>query len=95
MDLNSIVSTTQEQMSCELDGATVVLDLHQGVYCTLNSTGTVVWKTIQKPSVVGDIVRAVCDGYDVDVEQCTTDVIALIETMAAAGLVHVSDEPAP
>jgi len=88
---SSVVEAVDHQTSAEVDGENVILDLDEGVYYGLNPVGTQVWKRIQEPTPVGEIVTNLTDEYDVDYERCFDDVVSLLEDLAENGLIVVED----
>ena len=90
--LNSTVQVTNEQVSADLEGATVVLQLSDGVYYQLNGVGGCVWARINEgPCEVSELVDNVLAKYDVDRTRCEADVIALLQDMSKQSLVEVTE----
>ena len=89
---HSMVEVTNEQVSADLEGATVVLQLSDGVYYQLNGVGGCVWARINEgPCQVHELVDAVTAEYDVDRSRCEADVIELLQDMAKRSLVAVTE----
>jgi Coenzyme PQQ synthesis protein D (PqqD) len=88
---NSIVVACDNQLSCDLAGDAVVLDLKRGIYYGLNQVGARVWKIIAEPRIVGEICDALVAEYEVEREVCERDVIALLGELAAKGLIETRD----
>jgi hypothetical protein len=89
-----IITAVREQVSCDLQGEAVILQLNAGVYYGLNEVGARVWALVQQPTAFGDIVRTLGDEYDVDPLRCADDLRTLIHEMSDAGLVRVEVEAA-
>jgi hypothetical protein len=89
----SIVLASKDQLSCDLGGEAAILNLSTGIYWGLNEVGSFVWKAIEQPRCVSEICAAVVEAYEVDLERCERDVIALLRELAKAGLVEISDAP--
>jgi hypothetical protein len=89
----SIVLASKDQLSCDLGGEAAILNLATGVYWGLNEVGSFVWKMVEQPRRLSEICRAVVEVYDVDMERCERDVMALVRELAEAGLVEISDAP--
>lgn len=88
----SMVQVTNEQVSADLENATVVLQLSDGVYYQLNGVGGCVWARINEgPCQVRELVDAVMAEYDVDRSRCEADVVALLQDMTKRSLVEVTD----
>lgn len=59
---------------------------------TLNEVATMIWQTIDGWSSVSQIIDAVCQEYDVERAEAEKDVMELIHSLEAAGLVRQRDE---
>lgn len=88
---SSVIKAVDHQTSAEVDGENVVLDLEEGVYYGLNPVGTQVWKRIQEPAPIGEIVTDLTAEYDVDYERCFDDVVSLLQDLSENGLIEVKD----
>lgn len=55
---------------------------------TLNEVGTIVWELIDGKTSVRQIVVAICNECDVAKEEAEKDVIELLGSLEAAGLIH-------
>jgi hypothetical protein len=86
---SSVVAVT-EQVSCEIDGAAVILGLPRGIYYSLDPVGSRIWSLIQQPRTVSEVCDALLADYEVEPEQCETDLLALLEKLQAEGLIQVT-----
>lgn len=96
MDLSTdtVVVASPDQVSSELNGEVVVLNHQDGVYFGLDAgVGALIWRTLQTPRRVGEIMAAVMDAYDVDRDRCTHDVTSLLNELLRAGLIRTAAEP--
>ncbi|NET08636.1 MAG: PqqD family protein [Symploca sp. SIO2B6] len=89
---SSIVVTTKNQFSSELNGETVILDKKSGVYYGLNSVGAMIWNLIQEPRKVNEIRDTILAKYKIESEQCDRDILALLQQLQTEGLIEVQDE---
>ena len=96
---SSILAVSQDQVSADLSpdlsGEVVILDLRGGIYYELNGVGARIWELIQQPSLDKFVLDTLLKEYDVAPEQCEADFLALMEDMAGRGLVEVKDGPNP
>jgi len=90
---SSRIQRTTEQIACDMDGETVVLDLKSGIYYGLDAVGARVWSLIEQPSSLAAIRDAIMSEYDVDAESCGRDIMAFVNKMQELGLVDVTNEP--
>jgi antitoxin component of MazEF toxin-antitoxin module len=89
---NSVVVAIPDQVSCDLGGEEVILSLKNGIYYGLDPVGTRIWALLQQPRTVTEVLDALLERYDVEPARCERDLLALLEEMAAEGLIEVRDE---
>lgn len=89
---SSVVVASTEQISSDLGGEAVILNLKSGVYHGLNEVGASVWSLIQEPHTVSDIKQTLLSEYEVEAEQCQNDLMALLEGLFTAGLIVINNE---
>jgi Coenzyme PQQ synthesis protein D (PqqD) len=89
----SIVAVGQDQISCQLGDEVTILNLINGVYYSLHAVGAHIWQRLQEPSIVADIRDLLLQEYEVDASDCERDLLALLESLAAEGLIEVKDGP--
>jgi hypothetical protein len=84
----TVVVRGEHVESSVLEGEAVLLHLDTGVYYTLNRVGTVVWELVSGPRSLVEIVRALCDRFDVSEEVAREDLRALLADLREEGLVR-------
>jgi hypothetical protein len=86
----SRIMLSADQVSAELDGEGVVLNLRDGVYFGLNAVGTRVWTLLKEaPRTVGELRRAILDEYAVGFEECDRDLRELLTALEEHGLIDI------
>jgi hypothetical protein len=93
IELNSVVVAVADQVSCDLEGEAAVLNLKTGVYYGLDDIGASIWRMLNEPRRVDELVDALLGEYEVDREECQRDVIELVGELAVRGLVEINDGP--
>jgi len=94
IQLNSVVVAVADQVSCDLEGEAAVLNLKTGVYYGLDDIGASIWRMLNEPRRVDELIDALLGEYEVDREECQRDVIELVGELAVRGLVEINDAPA-
>jgi Coenzyme PQQ synthesis protein D (PqqD) len=89
---DSLVVVSQDQVSSDLAGESVILNLKNGTYYGLNELGSVIWEFIQQPKTVAAICDSILEDYEVDSETCTSSVQALLSDLVNAQLVEIRNE---
>ena len=90
--LKSIVVAGENQVSAELVGEAVILNLHTGTYYGLNPIGADIWQFIKTPQQVNAVCAYILEEYEVDTDRCQHDVLNLLNDLAANGLIEVKLE---
>ncbi len=85
----STVVAAAHQISSDLAGETVILNLDSSVYYGLDSVGTRIWNLLQQPRTVGEIRDVLVADYDVEPERAERDLIALLQKLNEVGLVEI------
>ena len=80
---------SEEVLSQEVNGETVLLDLEGESYFGLNEVGTRIWQLLQNEPTVVETLNTLSDEYDVSREQLENDVGDLLDKLADAGLIKL------
>lgn len=88
---DTTVVATPEQVSSDLAGESVILNLKTGMYFGLNEVGASVWNLLQQPRSVNDICTQILDQYEVESEQCEQDVLTLLNELVESELIEIKD----
>ncbi len=89
--LSSVVVASTDQVSCQLGDEVVLLNLKDGAYYGLDTCGATVWEMIKTPIKVSELRDALLSTFDVEDEQCTSDLLGLLEQLAQHGLVEIRE----
>ena len=88
----SRVLVTKDQVSCDLGGEEIILNLRSGRYFGLDAVGTRIWQLIQEPKTVNAVLDCLLEEYEVEPERCERDLVALLEQLADANLIELQNE---
>ena len=91
----TIVSADPKHESGELQGEAVVLNSADGTYYGLSEVAADVWKLVQEPRAMREIVDGVVATYDVDRETCRQDIEEMVRDLLTKGLVRIEDGKTP
>lgn len=89
---SSTVVTAPDQVSSDLGGEAVILNMESGVYHGLNEVGARVWNLIEQPKTVKEIKDILVEEYEVEPQVCQDDLVALLKDLQAAGLIEVKND---
>lgn len=86
---NSTVSAAKDQVSCDLAGEAVILNMNSGIYYGLNAVGARVWGLIQEPTTVSSVLDTLLAEYDVELVRCESDLFVLLDDLATRELIEI------
>ena len=87
----SIVVSVKNQISSDLGGEAVILNMNTGIYHGLNEVGAFVWNLIEQPQLVQDIQQRLLQEYEIEASVCKSDLFALLKDLQDAGLIEVKN----
>jgi hypothetical protein len=88
----SIVAATNDQVSADVGGETILLSMQSAEYYGLDSVGSRIWELVREPIQVAKIRDVIAREYDVELERCEADVLAFLRELAVRGLLEVRDD---
>lgn len=87
---DTTISVSQGQLSSELDGESVILNLDSGVYYGLNEVGARIWELVQRPCSFVKLNNTLLDEYQVSEVVCKQELVRILKELKQAGLIEVS-----
>ena len=88
----SIVRRVADQVSCDMAGEAIVLNMKSGVYFGMDQVAALIWNLIEKPRTVGEIRDAIMQEYEVDSDTCEQDLRSFLDHLQSAGLIEIDNE---
>jgi hypothetical protein len=90
--LEQTFNHSQGCVSRIFDLETVVILPQTGQVVVLNEVGSIIWKLIDGNRDVNEIVKVICEQYNVEKEQAERDVSEFIEKLLIRGMLVVSSQ---
>ncbi|HPD60705.1 MAG TPA: PqqD family protein [Thermodesulfobacteriota bacterium] len=76
----------------EIESKSVLLNLENGSYYTLNKTGTFIWSLLDGKTAVRQLVEVLTQNFEVAKNEASKDVFALIANLKKEGLIELHDK---
>lgn len=89
---DSVVVAVDTQISSDLAGEAIILELNAGMYYGLDPIGTRIWTLIQEPIALSSLRDSLLAEYEVDHDRCERDIIKLLTELEAHRLVKIQNE---
>jgi Coenzyme PQQ synthesis protein D (PqqD) len=84
------ISIAKEQVSTELGGEAVILNLKTGVYYGLDQVGSRIWNLLQEPKTLRQLIAVLLAEYEVEPVQLEADVRALLVKLFESDLIEIA-----
>jgi hypothetical protein len=81
-----------DNLSSKIDNEVVILNVDKGEYNGLDEIGSDIWRQLESPMILSDLIAKLVEKYNVDQHQCTLDVIDFITELEKAGLINIENE---
>jgi len=86
--LEHIISRSENQVSADINGETVMMSVEHGSYFGLDTIGSRIWSLIENPISVANIIDILIAEYEVTRNACTVDVIRFLSDLYGKGLIQ-------
>jgi hypothetical protein len=86
------ITISEQALSQEVNGETVILDLKSESYFGLDEVGTRIWQLLQEHGDVKKTFDTMLEEFDVDADTLASDMKNLIDDLTEKGLIS-SDHP--
>ena len=90
--LDTVVVASRNQISSDLSGEVVILSLTDGTYYGLGPTGSRIWSLVQQPRRVDEIVEVLVAEYDVELDRCRDESLAMLDDLHAHSLIEIHND---
>ena len=86
------VRPSAEVLAQEVGGEAVLLDLAGERYFGLDPVGTRIWTLLAPAPVLEQVHATLCEEFQAEPTRIETDLLALVQQLAAAGLVELGQD---
>jgi hypothetical protein len=88
VDLNSIITRSQELLTSEVDGEVVMMNIEGGKYYGINSVGAEIWRLMENPVSVSNICSELVKTFEIDNQTCESEVLTFLASLEAESLLN-------
>lgn len=92
LSMNHLVTQREGNIVSDMGNEKVMLNIENGKYYNLGTTGGEMWELIAAPITVSEVVTKIMTQYDVSKEQCEEEVLSFLEHMYEEKLVQVTTQ---
>jgi hypothetical protein len=92
IEIGTVITRTDEIISADMDGETVMMSIEQGNYYGLNPIGSRIWELIEAPVSVSSLCDTLQAEFDVCPETCQQDVLEFLNQLKNEEILEIIDE---
>lgn len=70
-----------------IDNEAIIVDIKEGESIYLNEVGAFIWGSIDGKKTVKEIIKHICDNFDVDIETAKKDTLNFLKTLLEKKLI--------
>ncbi|PKP23164.1 MAG: PqqD family protein [Bacteroidetes bacterium HGW-Bacteroidetes-21] len=89
---NDVIQRNPKLLSSQIDGETIMMNMHDGNYYGLNEIASRIWEVIEKPVEFNQLVETLLSEFDVEQETCTKDVSLFLKQLEQKKLIIVTNQ---
>lgn len=89
--LEDTVTQISGNIVSDMDGEKVMLSIANGKYYNLGEIGGEIWELIESPITVTELVSLLLSKYEVSEQDCTEQVLALLNQLMKETLIKVGE----
>lgn len=92
LSINHLVTQREGNIVSDMGSEKVMLNIENGKYYNLGTTGGEMWELIAAPIAVNEVVTKIMTKYNVSKEQCEQEVLSFLAHMYEEKLVQVTTQ---
>ena len=88
---DTVVRRIEEVIAGDIDGEIVMMSIENGKYYGLDDIGSLIWKLIETPVKVSELIDTLLERFDVDRETCEEDVLKFLNDLNEGRILAVNE----
>lgn len=89
IDDSALVVQAVGLVAVDMDGETVMMQIENGKYYSLDPIGGRIWELLASPTHIDRLVEILTSEYEVEREQCKEDTLEFINYLYQEGLIQI------
>lgn len=95
LDSGCVIQRDPEVIDAETDQEVVMVSIANGLYYGVSDVAREIWKTIEQPKRISDIIDDLAATYNIDRHSCEEQTLSFLESLRSEGLLRVKDGSSP
>jgi hypothetical protein len=91
LSCDSTIQRASDVIDAEAGQELVMVSIANGLYYGVSDVAREIWKAIEQPKKVSDLIDDLAAGYNIDRSSCEDQTLAFLDSLLAEGLLRVRD----
>ena len=92
IQLENKIARSEGFITSTVDDEVMMMSIEKGHYYGLDDIGSHIWQQLENPVRVADLCAQLSTEFNVDQDQCETDVLAFLNELADEGMISIVTE---
>jgi len=92
ISINTIISQAKDIIASDIDDEVVMMSIENSAYYGIDNIGSCIWKLIENPCKVSELIEKIMDEFEVDRETCELDVLKFLQDLHEKKIIQVQPE---
>ncbi|GMN03947.1 PqqD family peptide modification chaperone [Erythrobacter sp. MTPC3] len=89
ISLDDTVGKSENFVESSVDQETILMNLNEGNFSSLKSTGRRIWEMLDTPTKVSAICSSLQDEFDVEKDVCEAQTVSFLNGLHSEGFIEV------
>ena len=90
LNAETLIVQSESQVSSDLDGETVMMNIENGEYFKANEIGSRIWGLLEEQTTPRRICDQLLEEFDIESDTCEKQVFSFLETLLKDQLIQVN-----
>jgi hypothetical protein len=86
---STLISRNPDPIVADVDGEIVMMSIDSGKYHGLDEVGSRIWRLLEEPMLLSQLIALLQKEYDADYERCLLDTIPFLQAMTEHSLLKL------
>ena len=85
------IKKSPNAIESEIDGDIVLMNIYNNEYYSMDSIGSSIWKMLEEPKTIAEIIEQLLEKYDVSPETCEKDTLKFLNQLLDKQIIIINE----
>jgi len=92
IQLGDVIGRSKDSVWCDVNGDVAVLHVASGVYFGVEGAGVAIWKLIEQPGTVLQVVDHLMNSFNISRQECEQQTLAFLQELLDKELILIHSD---